>query len=301
MRLRFYQIDAFTRELFKGNPAGVVPDAHALDDAQMQAIARELNVSETAFVLADESSPDEIHVRFFTPTTEIPVCGHATIATHFVRSLEGARAGTRRQRSLAGVMQVETRRESEGTSIWMHQRDAQFGEPIDGALLSKLLKALGLAREDLMFNVPVQVVCTGHSKVLVPVRSRSRIATLTPALGLLSDLSREIGCNGFYPFTLDQPEPEHLSHGRMFAPAIGIDEDPVTGNASGCLGAYLLHHRVVAPNATGELRFTAGQGAEMGRPGSVEVEAAQKHSDGSIAVCVGGSAVVAYRGELELA
>lgn len=121
---RLYQIDAFTRERFTGNPAGVVPDATGLSDAQMQAIAREMNVSETAFIFPARADSSDMTVRFFTPTTEVPICGHATVSAHWVRAHEGATDGTYMQNTGAGILPVEIERVGDATRIWMTQKPA---------------------------------------------------------------------------------------------------------------------------------------------------------------------------------
>src|SRR5690242_13633327 len=163
---RIYQVDAFTRTRFSGNPAGVVPDAAGLDETQMQAIARELNNSETAFILPPRGRDHDVHVRFFTPTTEVPVCGHATIAAHYVRAIEGAAVeGTLHQLTGAGVLAVDVEPVASGDfRIWMHQREPAFGAVLDDGQRRALLAALHLA-EDELGQGPIQIVSTGHSKV----------------------------------------------------------------------------------------------------------------------------------------
>lgn len=297
---RIYQVDAFTAEPFQGNPAGVVPDARGMTAQMMQAVARELNNSETAFVIPGEQPGDDVSVRFFTPTAEVPICGHATVAAHHVLALEGGPLGRRRQHTAAGVLDVEGQQEGGKLRIWMYQRPASFEPPLEDGVCSRIMAALGLHPGDLFADHPVQIVSTGHSKVIIPVRHRSAIRSLAPDMPALARLSREIGCNGYYPFTLDDPDPGTKSHGRMFAPAIGILEDPVTGNASGCLGAYLLHHHIVDPGTDGELSFTAGQGAEKGRPGKVRVEAKRSADAASIDVRIAGEAVVVFSGKMLL-
>lgn len=266
----------------------------------MQAIARELNNSETAFIFPTDRPDEDVEVRFFTPMVEVPVCGHATIAAHAVLAFEGGPAGRRRQRTGAGTLLIETERTATGFRIWMHQQPASFEPPLEEAVQEKLLSALGLESPELNGRVPVQIASTGHSKVMIPVRKRSAVSKLTPTLDELSRLSAEIGCNGFYPFTLDAPDPGAVTHGRMFAPAIGIDEDPVTGNASGCLGAYMLHHQLLGPNSEDTLSFVAGQGMELGRPGRVTVQAMRPGRDGPIHVRIAGEAVIIINGFIEL-
>lgn len=298
---RIYQVDAFTRTRYAGNPAGVVPDADGLSETQMQAIARELNNSETAFILRPEADDHDVRVRFFTPTTEVPVCGHATIAAHYVRAIEGqATHGVARQLTGAGVLPVEIQPVADGDfRIWMHQRPPSFGPALSVAARRALLAALGIDEPELAKG-PVEVVSTGHAKVMVPLRDRTVLDQLAPDLVALAALSREIGCNGYHLFTLADPAPGVLAHARMFAPAIGIPEDPVTGNGNGPLGAYLVRHRLV-PLVHGQTLFscTMRQGEAMGRPGQVRVEVAlEPDSLAPRAVRIGGDAVIAFRAEL---
>lgn len=300
---RVYQVDAFTRTRFAGNPAGVVPDADGLSDAQMQAIARELNNSETAFIFRPCADDHDVHVRFFTPTTEVPVCGHATIAAHHVRAIENrATAGSVRQLTGAGVLQVEIEpAESGDFRIWMHQRAPVFGPRLSGADREALITALGIAEADLGSG-PIEIVSTGHSKVMIPLRNRSVLDGLAPDLGALASISRIIGCNGYHLFTLAGPDPGILAHARMFAPAIGIAEDPVTGNANGPLGAYLVQHRLLPTDAfRSGLSCWMRQGEAMGRPGLVQVQVAVDPVRlVPSAVRIGGEAVIAFRTEMRL-
>jgi PhzF family phenazine biosynthesis protein len=297
---RLYQIDAFTNRPFSGNPAGVVANAEGLTEGQMQAIARELNNSETAFLLPPLGPDHDVHVRFFTPTTEVPICGHATISAHYVRALEGAPAGVTRQLTGAGVLPVEIEKKPEvGVRIWMTQKPATFEHILTVDQRGRLLRALNLSADALATFGEVQVVSTGHSKVMVPLRSRAALEALRPDLAILSTLSIELGCNGYYPFTLDAPSVGTFSSGRMFAPAIGIAEDPVTGNAAGPLGAYLLRTGLVVPGVDARVTFVVGQGEAMGRPGSILVEVARSSPRAVIDVRIAGQAVVVFKSELE--
>jgi PhzF family phenazine biosynthesis protein len=300
-RYRIYQVDAFTARRFSGNPAGVVPNAAGLSEPEMLAIARELNNSETAFVFPAARDDLDVHVRFFTPTTEVPICGHATIAAHWVRAHEGARQGTTRQLTRAGILPVEiVIGEGGRRRIWMTQAPATLGPAIGGELRDALIAALGVTPNAIADCGPIQVVSTGHSKVLVPLCSRHVLDGLRPDLNALAHLSSRFNCNGYYPFTLANPAPGFLSHGRMFAPAIGIPEDPVTGNASGPLGAYLLEHGQIELDARGRFTFEARQGEAMGRPGSVTVEVRRSDVADAIHVRIAGEAVIVFRAEIEL-
>lgn len=293
-----YQVDAFTSAPFKGNPAGVVLGAEGMDDAEMLAVAAELNNSETAFVLPPDGSDHDVRIRFFTPTIEVPTCGHATIAAHFARAVEyGLPSSSLVQKTGAGLLQrVDIRRDRHRISIGMHQGTATFGPPLPSETVDRILDALGVALRDLTGAGPVQVVSTGHSKVLVELRSRALVDGLQPDLAALSGLSREIGSNGYFVFTRRTEHDHLLTWARMFAPAIGIAEDPVTGNGHGPLGAYLVRHGIV-PAVGGRLRFTGRQGAAMGRPGDVEVTVEVGPHD-QLRVSIRGTAATAFRGQL---
>lgn len=298
-RYRLYQVDAFTTEKFQGNPAGVVSNADGLSVHQMQAIARELSNSETAFILPPDAPDHDVRVRFFTPTTEVPSCGHATIAAHYVRAIENSMPSAAvTQKIGAGILPVEIVRLDDDYKIVMTQGDIEFGEPFDSALAEETLDALRLPGQALDGRCPIQVVSTGHAKVLVGIRSRDTLNSLQPDLSRLRELSGRISCNGYFVFTLDSSMADVLAHGRMFAPAIGITEDPVTGNANGPLGAYLVRHGL-ASVTNGTLRFRARQGEALGRPGTVEVIV---DAEGSIPrrVRVAGQAVIVFDCEIDV-
>ncbi|MGH8144915.1 MAG: PhzF family isomerase [Rhodanobacteraceae bacterium] len=297
-RYRIYQVDAFTTEKFAGNPAGVVPNADGLTDHQMQAIARELNNSETAFILGPLQADHDVRVRFFTPTMEVPSCGHATIAAHHVRAVEQTLPTcTVVQKIGAGILPVQVIRSDPDYLIVTTQAEPKFDEPLSASQCARIARALGLNPGDRDERCPVQVVSTGHSKVLVGIRSLETLHALRPDLPRLVEISGAIGCNGYYVFVLT-PADEHLVHGRMFAPAIGIAEDPVTGNANGPLGAYLVHHHLAVP-ADGVLAFRARQGEAIRRPGVVEVSVDAEGWTPKV-VRVGGRAVIAFQSELDL-
>ncbi|MEV1128865.1 PhzF family phenazine biosynthesis isomerase [Agromyces sp. NPDC049794] len=295
-----YQVDAFTTKPFTGNPAGVVLEAQGMSDTEMLAVARELNNSETAFVLPADGADHDVRVRFFTPTTEVPTCGHATVGAHFARAVEyGLPSGSLVQKTGTGLLQrVEVHRDNDRVRIGMHQGTARFGHELDHRQVDSLLRGLGTEAGALADNGPVQVVSTGHSKVLVELRDRAAVDAVRPDPATLTALSHEVGSNGFFVFTRATDHASLLTWSRMFAPAIGIVEDPVTGNGHGPLGAYLVRHGIVpAPN--GELAFTGRQGEAMGRPGEVRVSV-ETQPDDELLVSITGDAATAFRAELNL-
>lgn len=298
-KYRIYQIDAFTKNRFEGNPAGVVANADGLTDSQMQAIARELNNAETAFILSPAAPDHDVWIRFFTPTTEVPSCGHATISAHYVRAIENnLPTCTIRQRIGIGILPVHIVKTDSGYRVIMTQGNVEISDPLGVENQNDIIEAFGLSPHDLDVRCPIQIASTGHSKVMIGIKERERLNALQPNLMRLTGISKEIGCNGFFVFTFDSDDSDILTHGRMFAPAIGIPEDPVTGNANGPLGAYLTHHRILeAPD--GSITFKGKQGEAVGRPGIVTVTVELKNKK-PFKVQVGGDAVVAFETEMEM-
>ncbi len=294
-----YQIDAFTRNKLQGNPAGVISNADGLTDDQMQAIASELNNSETAFILNATDSDHDVWVRFFTPKVEVPTCGHATISAHYVRAMENnLKSCTVYQRIGIGILPVDIIKEETDFHIVMTQGTPEIFPPIINKKHDDILKALKLVPSNLDDRCPIQIASTGHSKVMIGIKSREVLNTLTPDFTRLSEISREIECNGYFVFTFDSDTEDILTHGRMFAPAIGINEDPVTGNANGPLGAYLIHHKILNISE-GIITFKGKQGEAIGRPGIVSVTVEVEDSQ-PVKVQVGGDATVAFKTEIEI-
>ncbi|MCR3757512.1 PhzF family isomerase [Clostridium felsineum] len=298
-KYKLYQIDAFTNEKFTGNPAGVITNAEGLDNYEMQKIARELNNSETAFIFSGDSDTYDVHVRFFTPKSEVPICGHATIAAHYARAFEKClNTGVIKQKTGAGILPVDIIKKNEDYKIVMTQGKVQFGNIIKGINKDRLLKALNINNYDLLKGYIIQIVSTGHSKVMICVKDINILNSLNPNYDELSKLSSVINCNGYYVFTKPSEGDDILVHGRMFAPAIGINEDPVTGNANGPLGAYLVHHKLVNSNNS-TFKFKAKQGEAMGRPGIVYVEVKTQNGE-PVEVKVSGQAIIVFKTELIL-
>lgn len=299
-KYRIYQVDSFTRNKFHGNPAGVVPNADGLTDELMQQIARELNNSETAFIFSSSSPEYDVEIRFFTPTTEVPVCGHATVAAHYVRAIEGeAVSKTVLQKTKAGILPVDIVREGEDFSIIMTQGTPEIGTPFPPEIVERLAAALGIGVDDIREDCPIAIASAGHSKIMVGIKSNDQLHNLRPDMDELSAISTDTGCNGYYVFTLN-PEEEVLVHGRMFAPAIGIFEDPVTGNANGPLGIYLVHHGVCkALESDHTLSFSILQGEAMRREGGMRVHVKIEKKK-PVLVQIIGQAVIAFKTEIEV-
>lgn len=288
-------VDAFTTQRFAGNACGVVTRADGLTDAQMQNIARELNLSETAFVLPSEVA--NFRVRFFTPLQEIPLAGHPTIATMYTLADEGridlSRGPERVVQELSiGVLPVDVSRDDSGvTRVVMTQGKPEFGRRLDRNVFAE---ALGIEPSDMLEAVPVQVVSTGTPQAMVPVKSLAVLKRLSPNLQHLSDLENIGHYFSTHVFALEAFEQPNRTHARHFAASRGIPEDPVTGSATGSMAAYLWKYGLIR-----ESRYTVEQGHIMGRPGIVDVEIdADVNSDEPTAIRIAGTAVTVLRGTI---
>ena len=269
--IQVHQIDAFTRTRFTGNPAGVVLDADTLTDAEMLAIARELNNADTAFVLKSDGSDHDLRVRFFTPRTEAAFVGHASVAAHYVLSSDTHGTRRVRQKSRAGVVEVDIRGADAQRRIAIRQAPPPLGREINDRERLAVMDALALATPDLDLHCPVQVVGASSTRLMVGVRGAEQLRHLKPDVSRLTTLSAQLGAQGFFVFTLAPELPDVLTESRMFCPALGIAEDPVSGNAHGMLGVYLARHGLLGSVAE-RVNFAGAQGHHVNRPGRVEIE-----------------------------
>lgn len=286
-------VDAFTTQRFSGNPCGVVTRAEGLNDAQMQNIARELNLSETAFVFP--SGVADFRVRFFTPLKEIPLAGHPTIATMYTLADEGRidlSGGPKRvvQELSIGVLPVDlSRGESGAVRVVMTQAKPEFGRRLDRNVFAQ---ALGIDPSEMLQDVPVQVVSTGTPQAMVPVKSLGVLKKLNPNMQHLSDLEQVGHYFSTHVFALEAFDAPHRTHARHYAASGGIPEDPVTGSATGAMAAYLWKYGLVR-----DAHYTVEQGHIMGRPGIVEIEV-EGEDDEPTAVRIAGTAVTVLRGTI---
>src|SRR5579871_2250390 len=240
-KIQVHQVDAFTRERFTGNPAGVVLNADGLSEAQMLAIARELNNADTAFILSPDGDDHSLRARFFTPRTEVGFVGHATVAAHYVLSRRHHAPRKLRQKSKAGIVDVEVRGLEEDRSIAVRQPPPPLGRELNDRERLAVLDSLALATDDLDPRCPLRIVGSSSTRLLIGVRSPEVLKHLKPDVNRLTTLSAQIGAAGYFVFALT-PTAEHLTESRMFCPALGIVEDPVSGNAHGLLGVYLARN-----------------------------------------------------------
>jgi trans-2,3-dihydro-3-hydroxyanthranilate isomerase len=301
--LKFYQADVFTGDPFGGNPVAVFPDAQGLSDYQLQQIAREMNLSETVFVLPPTDGAAVVRLRIFTPTQELPFAGHPVLGTFYVLAQLGLIAATDgvtrvMQECNIGLFPVELHaREGEVTLVVMTQPKPEFLGPV-GAMedVYQIARALGLPKYVITdMKWPIEVVSTGLPVIIVPMRTLTAVRSIQPDPSAIMDLCSRFGANGLMAFTTVTVEPSATVHARMFAPSIGILEDPATGSASGALGAYLVQNGVVDVAPTTEIVIE--QGYEIERPSQILVRV---ESDDDIiqTVKVGGQCVMVVEGTL---
>jgi trans-2,3-dihydro-3-hydroxyanthranilate isomerase len=290
----FHIVDVFAEARYAGNTLAVVRDAADLDAATMQRIAREFGFSESTFILSEpDANPAGVRVRIFTPTEELPFAGHPTLGTAWVIR-EHLAAGRPTELALAlGVGRVPVAFESEpegGELAWLTAPGVVLGERVP---VARMARALGLTALDFDSALPVQCVTAGPAFAILPLRGI--VAMQQPRV----DLEAFTACwqgpppHAVYLFAPEALDPANHLHARMvvLGEAAGQREDPATGSATACLGAYLLAHR-----GGGALRLRIEQGVEMGRPSLLRLEASQ--TEGAPRIRVGGRVIESARGEL---
>jgi len=306
---RFLQMDVFTDHAFSGNPLAVFPEAAGLSDEVMLQIAREMNLSETVFVLESENPEVLRHLRIFTPTREIPFAGHPVVGTWNALAREGVvplpEGGNGWQRIHhevgIGVLPVDIEfKDGQPVQVVMTQGQFQILDEVDdGQEQAEIARALGLAREDLDESLPIQIISTGLSCMAVPIRSLADLRSCRVNAALLAEIYTRRGGTGCHAFTRETLEiGASRAHARFFAPADNIAEDPATGSACGALGAYLVHHGALSLEPEdGRYRFVIEQGDFIHRPSRINLNV--KGAAHSVAeVKVGGPSVLVARGEV---
>jgi trans-2,3-dihydro-3-hydroxyanthranilate isomerase len=299
---RFVQVDVFTDTPYCGNPLAVILDGRGLTDERMQAIAREMNLSETTFILPAIAAADA-RIRIFTPRMELPFAGHPVVGTSYVLVTEGLlpkRPGTFELRLELGlgVLPVDvTCVDGAITQVTMTQQTPQFRAVVSEDDVHMLARGLGLDPQDILAtDLPAQLVSTGLPQLMVPVRSLAAVEAITLELGLLQTVCERYDTHSIYVFTRETINPKAHVHTRLFAALAGVLEDPATGSASGALGAYLVHHRVLGGN-DGVVCIENEQGHELGRPSRILIEV--EHRGAAISrVRVGGRVVKVIEGTI---
>jgi len=287
-----WRVNAFTDEAFSGNPAGVVPEADGLSEERMQQIASELNdVSETAFITPDPGGEADIRLRFFTSTMEVDLCGHVTMAALFTLAWTGRITGrdeirTLRARTPVGILDLGLEFVGDELEWATMEQLAPEHAPAPGA--EHAADVLGLPWNALTTDLEIRCCSTGIWACFVPLTDLDQLARVQIQPELIQSLWPDNDeFSGVYAFAFRD---DKTTQGRFFSPPkYGIFEDPVTGTASGALGAYLMAQGRLAETD----QLIAHQGLEMGRPGRVRV---QRNPNGRMSIS--GQATPIFRGEL---
>jgi trans-2,3-dihydro-3-hydroxyanthranilate isomerase len=279
-RYEYRLVDVFTDRAFGGNPLAVFTEPGKLDAATMQAIAKELHLSETAFVFPPTSAAADHRVRMFTPDTELPFAGHPTIGTAFV--LREGKDGTTRLEEGVGVIRVTLR-----------DGFVQMDQPLPtftGTTITRkaAAEALGIALEEVRSDVPIQIGSSGNPFLFVPLANLKAVRRARRPAALDASV---------YIFAMSGERSGSHVHGRMFDQGLGIGEDPATGSAQGPLGAYVVVHELVSAAPTTRIRVE--QGFEIGRPSILDIEV-DRAGPAITAVRVGGRCVPMGGGWLDV-
>ena len=299
---RFVQVDVFTDRIFGGNPLAVFLEASGLQDTEMQAIAKEMNLSETTFILPPTDPACVARVRIFTPARELGFAGHPTIGTAFVLASSGLLPTGSTDLALEeGVGPVPVRLEGDPAApefLWMRHPPATFGSQLMER--DTLAHALRLSPADLLDDAPIVVGSTGSPFLYVPLRGRDAVDRAELDVAALRTIFADEAAVGVFLFAPDaaMDDTTHRVYSRMFAPhTSGIPEDPATGSASGPLGAFLVRYGLVP--SRDEARIVSEQGTQMGRQSFVHIRV-RRGGTPTEEIEVGGSVVPVLEGELRL-
>jgi len=299
-KLHYQLVDVFTNERFGGNPLAVFTNGRGIPDHLMQRIAKELNLSETTFVLPPDDPTNDWKVRIFTPTMELPMAGHPTVGTAYVLEREKLVDVSPQKAQICleekvGLIPVTFTFEGGTiTLISMQQPNPTFGEIYEDRAL--VATALSIDESDLD-DYPLQVVSCGVPCLYVPIKTLQAVQKSKLRNDLWERIRGELGnIDEIFPFSRETVHPTSTVHSRMFGPSLGITEDPATGAASGPLGSYLVKYGMVSGNPA---HIISEQGLEMGRPSFLTIEIGQEN--GAInRVSVGGQCVSIGEGIIEV-
>jgi len=287
-KLSYYVVDAFAEKKYAGNPVAVFRRAGEISSDEMQNIAREINYSETAFILSDAQNNGGFDVRIFTPKEEVPFAGHPTLGTaHIIHSyiIQG-KSNDLVLNLKVGQIPVTF---SEDGYCWMKQIQPIFGQQHKAESLANII---GVDISDIEGRFPIQEVSTGFPFFIVPLKNIAALKKAKVDKGKYFDLIKDTVAKGILVFCPETHEPQNNISVRVFGDYYGIPEDPATGSGNGCLAGYLVKYRFFGKDS---INIRSEQGYEVGRPSLLLLKAEQ--SDENINISVGGKSVVVAQGE----
>jgi len=255
-----HTLNSFAKTKYGGNPAGVVLQADDLSEDEMLRIAKQVGLSETAFVQKSENA--NYKVRFFTPNSEVDLCGHATIATFaLLKNKRIIDDGILCQETKAGNLNIEIHNDK----IYMDQNIPKY---YNFVAKDEVADSLNINQNDFIFQLPIQIVSTGLKDIMVPVKSLDRLLTIKPNLKKITALSKKYNVIGFHVFSLETKFAS-TAHCRNFAPLYNINEESATGTSNGALACYLYNYGIINVEQSSELIFE--QGYSMQKPSEILV------------------------------
>ncbi|WP_336663785.1 PhzF family phenazine biosynthesis protein [Kurthia gibsonii] len=289
MRVKVYTVNSFAKSINGGNPAGVVLNADGLSDVEMKKIAGVVGFSETAFVM--KSNLADFMVRFFTPNEEVDFCGHATIAVfHTISSKGYIKSGRYSQETKAGILDVQV---MEDLSIMMNQNIPSYHEIIEK---QEIADSLNITVDEMLENLPVQIVSTALRDILVPIKSLDILNSINPDFKKVENISSKYNTVGYHIFTLESLN-ESNAHCRNFAPLYGIPEESATGTSNGALACYLYKYGKLKHDHITNISIE--QGYSMERPSEIKIALTTKEKE-ITEVRVGGTALNLSEIEVEI-
>ena len=262
MKVQVFTLNAFAKTENGGNPAGVVLNSDGLSDAQMLSIAKKIGFSETAFVQKSDNA--DFRVKFFTPSAEVDLCGHATIATFYLLAKRQIiQQGEYTQETKAGVLKIEILQDG---SVLMDQNPPKFFDKIDKDLIAE---SLSISAEVIMDDLPIQIVSTGLKDIFIPIKSLNQLTQIKPDFEKVNEISKRFDVIGYHLFALETKF-DSIAHCRNFAPLYDIYEEAATGTSSGALSCYLFKYAKINESRINDLIFE--QGYSMDRPSEIKAK-----------------------------
>lgn len=290
--LPFWIVDVFAEEKYAGNQLAVFTQAGKLSTEEMQQIAKEMNFSETTFILSPELQAGGYDVRIFTPAKELPFAGHPTLGTAFVLQQDILQQPVEQiiLNLKVGPIPVTFSYHNQVPEVlWMRQNPPEFGAVLSA---DEIAPVLSLNLDDIDSRFPIQEVSTGVPFIIVPLKTLAALQRIKVNSEELARVVEPLQAKEIFVFCPETRDRDNQFSARMFAPLLGIAEDPATGSANGCFAGYLVQHTYLGNDP---LNVQVEQGYEMGRPSLLRLQAQKQ--DTSIEVKVGGKVIAIARGE----
>lgn len=289
----FYLVDVFAENKYAGNQLAVFRNANLLSTAEMQTLAKEMNYSETTFIMSEDKKNNGYEVRIFTPEEELPFAGHPTLGTAFIIQQEIIKEQVDQVNLDLKIGQIPVTFSYKNSSpdlMWMKQKNPVFGELYDPQLIADLLS---VNQSEIDTRFPIQDVSTGLSCFIVPLKSLNSVKNVRIDLNKFYRLIKDLSVKTILIFCPETYNAGNNLNVRFFADYLGVPEDPATGSANGCLAGYLIKHRYFN---RAQIDIKVEQGYEINRPSLLHLKAEDRGD--SIDIFIGGKAFLIAKGEL---